>query len=294
MDQAVSASKVEAGLALALDLTARFEYVPSAVRDSLIADQTADPVTTLQAAEIVGADIAAFAQCIRLANLVRAEITLRAGDSLATEQRGVGYAAIRHYNDSGVVADPAILTALQRALCRALEDDSLYAGAPDDLRVFPSTLIGIGGIAFENDSAITTRWNLFEDRTVVSYDMAINLVHELQSAPYLTVVDLDTRDSMFAMGGLMLIENDRPVSNSELRILRLFDVHHIITGAFTRDQKGALLRLHWCRIEPDGRYTIERSAERRVMEDSAVQAREAVLEAVREIIRVPLPDNDHR
>lgn len=283
-DPAITATKVEAGLALALDLTARFEYVPSTMRDSLLAERTTEPVTTLEAASIVDADVVAFANCIRLANLVRGEVTLRSGDSLTREQRGVGYASIRHYNDTSVVADPAILTSLQRALCMALDADTLYAGAPEDLRVGPSTLVGIGGIAFEDDTTLPSRWNLFEDRTVVSYDLAINLVHELQSAPYLTVVDLDTRDSMFAMGGLMLIENDRPVSNSELRILRLFDVQHVITGSFTRDGKGALLRLHWCRIEPDGRYTIERSAERRVAEDSAVQAREAVLACVGDVL----------
>lgn len=283
-DPAITATKVEAGLALAFDLTERFAYVPSEVRDSLVLARTSDPVTTLQAAHIVQADIAAFANCIRVANLVRAEITLRSGDSLNIEQRGVGYAAIRHYNDSGVVADPAILTSLQRALCTALGTDSLYAAAPDDLRTVPSTLVGIGGIAFEDDSTISPHWSLFEDRTVTSYDMVINLVHDLQSHPDLTVVDLDTRDSMFAMGGMMLIENDRAVSNTELRILRLFDVQHIIMGSFTRDGKGALLRLHWCTIEPDGRYTIERTAERRINEDSIVEARKAVLACVKDVV----------
>jgi len=283
-DPAITATKLEAGLALALDLTERFAYVPAVVRDSLIAARTTDPVTTLQAAEIVEADVAVFANCIRVANLVRGEVTLRSGDSLKTEQRGVGYAAIRHYSDSGVVADPAILTSLQRALCVALQNDSLYTSAPNDLQVVPTTLVAIGGISFENDSSIAPHWNLFDDRTVVSYDMVINLVHELQASPLLTIVDLDTRDSMFAMGGMLLIENDRPVSNTELRILRLFDVQHIITGSFTRDRQGALLRLHWCRIEADGRYTIERTAEQRVTEDSAVKAREAVLEAAREVV----------
>jgi len=285
-DAAVTATKVEAGLALAFDLTERFEYVPSTLRDSLVALRTSEPVTTLQAAEIVQAQIAVFASCVRVANLVRAEVTLRSGDSLETERRGVGYAAIRHYNDSGVVADPAILTALQRALCEALQEPDLYAGAPTDLRTGPTTLVGIGGIAFENDSTVVPHWNLFEDRTVVSFDLAINLVHELQSSPALTVVDLDTRDSMFAMGGMLLIENDRPVSNFELRILRLFDVHQIITGSFVRDAKGAILTLQWCRIEPDGRYTVERTAQRRVDEDSAVTAREAMLACTADLVRL--------
>ena len=283
-DPAVSARKVEAGLALALDLTARFEYIPSGMRDSLIAAQTDEAVTTLRAAQIVDADIAVFANSVRVANLVRSEVSLRSGDSLGLEQRGVGYAAVRHYNDSGVVADPAILTSLQRALCVALDDNTLYASAPEDLMAIPSTLVGIGGIAFKNDSSLPSRWKVFEDATVVSYDIVINLVHALQEFPDLTVVDLDTRDSMFAMGGLMLIENDRAVSNTELRILRLFEVGHIITGSFERNTEGALLTLHWCRIEPDGRYTIERSAEQLITEDSAVQTRDAAVALVQQLL----------
>jgi len=281
-DASVTATKIEAGLSLAMDLTERYLYLPTVVRDSLVRERTAEPVTTLQAVSITGAQMAIFARCIRIANLVRAEIALRSGTDLETERIGVGYAAIQHVRDSVVVADPAILASLQRALCDALSDPQLFDGAPTELRVRPSTLLGIGGIEFQN-AADLPLWSIFEDRTVVSYDLAINLVHALHERPSLTVIDLDTRDSMYALGGLYLVENDRPVSNSELRILRLFDVQTVVTGSLTRDEQGAMLRLHWCRIEPDGRYTVQKSASRRITSDALIDLIEAVLECASEL-----------
>ncbi len=281
-DASVTATKIEAGLSLAMDLTERYLYLPTVVRDSLVRERTAEPVTTLQAVSITGAQMAIFARCIRIANLVRAEIALRSGTDLETEQIGVGYAAIQHVRDSVVVADPAILAALQRALCQALSDPLLFDSAPKDLRVVPTTLVSIGGIEFTNHADLPL-WSIFEDRTVVSYDLAINLVHALHERSSLTVIDLDTRDSMYALGGLYLVENDRPVSNSELRILRLFDVQTVVTGSLTRDEQGAVLRLHWCRIEPDGRYTVQETATLRVASDSLTDLRRLVLECASEL-----------
>ena len=279
-DAAVTATKLEAGLALALDLTERFEYIPSSVRDSLIALTTSAEVTTLQATSIVQAHVAAFVHCVRLGTLVRTEVTLRSGDSLSVIKSGIGYAAIRHHNQSGLIADPAILAAIQRAVCVALGDSTLYSSIPEDLQVVPTELISIGGIAFEDDNTRAPRWDLFESKTVVSFDLAINLVHELQAQKRVTVVDLETRDSMFAKGGLFLIENNRPVSNTELRILSAFDVRQVIIGSFKRTEQGALLSLKWCAVEADGRYTVQREAKEVVAEDSAEALRNALKAAL--------------
>lgn len=70
----------------------------------------------------------AFARIDRLENILRAEVTIVTGDAFKTRNQGKGYALIRFRNEKydKLVEDPAVLTALQRALCVALLDSNLY------------------------------------------------------------------------------------------------------------------------------------------------------------------------
>jgi len=281
-DTLLGAFKVEAGLALAFDLSHRYSYITSWERDSLLGGGGTTR-TALEAARELDASVLAFCSTSRIGQLVRTELSLRTGESFDDLSTGVGYAVIRYENDSTFIADPAILASQQRALCSALRDSSLYLDAGKGLDVRPTTLMAVGGIAFENDSAIAPFWSLFENRTVVSFDVAATIVNGLQGRAEYTMIDVETRDEMYAKAGMLLVENDRASSFSDMRILRLFEVELIVTGSFERIVGGAKLTLQLRRIEPDGRYTVLGTSSQLVTADSLLELRKATSEALRQL-----------
>jgi hypothetical protein len=272
-DPIVSTFKVEAGLALAFDLTGRYSYIPSWTRDSLVDN---DDRTVESVARQIGAQAISFCRTNRLEHLVRSEILLFTGEDYGTKASGIGYAVIRFHNDSTLIADPAILASQQRALCRVLSNNALYAAADSGLNVVSTELAACGGIEFVNDSTIGTPWKVFENRTVVSYDMVQTVIHELQDYPSMTFVDVDTRDAMYAKAGMALVENDRASTLADLRILRQFEVSRIIVGMFRRIAEGAELTLALGTIESNGQFTENAVVSKIVSTDSIEEVRKAV------------------
>jgi hypothetical protein len=124
---------------------------------------------------------------------------------------------------------------------------------------------------------------LFKEGMVSAYDLAQTLVTALQTVDTVAMVDIETRDSMYALAGFKLVENNRPMSATEMRVLRGFDVGRALTGSFTRTPQGALLRVSQVDLKADGGYSTINTAEQPVMEDSKNSLREAAAACVREL-----------
>ena len=279
-DTIVTSQKVEAGLLLAIGASNHFRYIPTTLRDSLL-NAAGEPSTMAEAATQLEASAIGFVTVQRFVNLVRAEVTLAEGNNFEDRRTGVGMAAIRYAADNDdPVADPAILAAIQRAFIGITGDPDLYRDLDTGLRVVPARVIAPGGISFPPTTADKPQWDLFKAPTVVSFDIVQTIVHALQDREDLIVVDVETRDSMYATGGLYLVENDRQAANSELRILKLFGVDAMISGSFSPQGTSAELELHEMLIKPDGSFASGDGVTAAVAEDKTEDLRGAVVECL--------------
>lgn len=283
-DAAITVGKAEAALGLTIGLSGRAAYIPMAARDSILESSTVavSQRTVLGAASIVDARYVVFMNVRRLHHLVRSELVVVDATNPGQQRRGVGYSTLRHHHaDETVLADPSVLAATQRAYAVAMGDSSMFTQPTIDsaLHVVPADLAAVGGITFTND-ADAQPWELFKQKVAVSYDIAQMIAHGLANASKFTVVDIETRDTMYAMLGLHLTENYNQVSAIELQQLGRFEVTHLVTGTLQRTVQGAVLTLTLNRITANERFTPLRSVEDVITEDTKVALRATVERAV--------------
>lgn len=284
-DSLLTTALIDEAAGLALTMTGRYAYIPVAVRDSVLLSKNGKEWSAAYAAKEIGANTIAYVSVSRIINLIRVELTLMSGRDYTVKQTGVGYASMRHavMGTERPALQPALLLASQRAVLEAVRQPDIYASLQSDLRARPATLYGVSGIAFRQDSSIMPMWQLFDENTVVSYDMAQTIVHRLHDRDSLVVVDIETRDTMYAMGRLFLVENDRAISRTELRILRGFDIANVITGTFERVPEGGRLTLYASHVDRAISFTVNRSATRTITTDSVEAMRDAVNACIDEL-----------
>lgn len=293
-DPTLSVEKVEAGLVLAIGASRMFRYIPTQLRDSLLlSDSLGQPPTVADAASRLNASIVCFVQVRRFMNLIRSEVTFVEDRDFTKSRSGVGLASIRYADGKNApVADPAILASIQRALMNVLQDGSVYSDLDSGLNVRPASVIVPGGIKFTSYAAEGSQWELFKAPPVVSYDIVQTVVHALQDHQDVIVVDVETRDSMYATGGLYLIENNKPLANTELRILRLFEVDLAISGSFKQLMNKAVLELQLLAIQEDGSYRTLKASLKDVDNDTTSDLRGMVVEALEELLPTVPPGNE--
>lgn len=284
-DAYVSAYKVEAALAVALEASGRYALIPNVTRDSLVASLRNDSLSVQAAADKLGAELIAFCSIGRIANLVRMEVVLVGGDGWIITTSGVGYATSFLVSDSTKkrVIDPAILTATQRALCVAVLDSSLYAEADSVLAVRPTQLAAVGGIEFIATNPDLAPWSVMREKIAASYDAVSTIVAAMRQNPDVTVMDIETRDSLYALGGLFMVENYNAASRSELNILKGFEITHLISGRLERMKGGAELTLIYNEIKPDASYTPVKKSQFMIAVDSKLAFQDGVRACLRKL-----------
>ncbi|MEN9281466.1 MAG: hypothetical protein RL594_401 [Bacteroidota bacterium] len=272
------------GIALAFDLTKQYSVIPLPVRDSM-ARRIGDSATYQRVADSLRAEIIVFCSVARLANLIRSEVVIVGGDGFTFSTNGVGYGVTFLQQDSSgaMVHDPAILSSMQRAICAALRDSNLYATAEESLRARPSVLLSVGGIAFGTQPPDYVTWSTFKEKIAASYDAVQTVVASLRFHPEYTVIDVDSRDSMYARAGLYFVENYNTVTLKELSILRAFDIGTIITGRIERVPDGADLTLFLQSIDSKGALTTMKKGTARIPVDSKLALQDGVRACLRQI-----------
>jgi hypothetical protein len=283
-DAALDASKLIAGLTLALESTKQYVVVPNEIRDSL-ARSLGDSVTYQRVADSLGAELIVFASVARIANLVRSELVIAGGDGFSFSTGGHGYGVTYLQSDTtgSMIYDPAILSSMQRALCVAMRDSSLYAGADAALQVRPATLLTIGGVAFSEQPPDVIPWSTFKEKVVASFDLVQTTIAALRFREDLIVIDTDTRDSIYAKAGLYFVENYNPVTSAELTTLRAFDIDRIITGRYQRKGNAAELTLYLQTIGQNGAITVDKKSTSTIAEDSKLMLQNGARTCLREL-----------
>lgn len=283
-DAALKPSKLIDGLALAFELTKQYAVVPIELRDS-VAGRIGDSATYQRVADSLRAEIIVFCSVARIANLVRSEIVVAGGEGFTFSTSGVGYGVTFLQSDTlgSMLLDPAVLGSMQRALCAALRDSNLYASADEGLRARPSSLLSVGGISFIPPPEDYVTWSTFKEKVPASYDIVQTAVAALRYRDDYTVVDTDSRDSMYAKGGLHFVENYNPVTPTELKILRAFDIGTILTGRYERIAEGARLTMFLQSVESNGSLKTNRTGTSLVEVDSKLALQDAVRACLRQI-----------
>ena len=286
----LAASKLEAALTLALEVTGRYSVVPVAVRDSLVQllQHRGEPPTALAVARELGCQGVCFALAERFVHLLRVEVVFRWGPAFAEEHRGVGYALVRHvWVGSGEpLYDPALLEAAQRAIAVACGDSGLYSKHEPPLRVFPAAVLAVSGLAYV-DAPDMPRWQLFAREVVTSYEAVLEAIDTARHHPHYVVCDIDTRDSIYARAGFFEPENYNPPTPQELSLLAQMGVEYVLTGRFLRVPEGARLSLELYRLRWVGGSLVPeylRSVEGSVVEDSSRALRRTVRQLVGELL----------
>lgn len=276
-DVFMSAKKIETGLSIALGAIGKYAVIPNDVRDSLLRARP-DTLSVLMAADYVKAELVAFCNVGRIGKLVRSEVVILGGDGFVLNLSGVGYGVSTIEDDStkAMIIDPAILSSIQRAVCMALQDSALYQTASPILRVQPAALGVVGGIHFRESPSGFVPWSLFKEKVSASYDAAQIIVEALRDTKDLVMIDLDTRDSIFAKARLYMIENYNQTTTAELKILSAFEVSRILTGSIERTHNGAVLTLSYQQIQEDYKLREISRADVVLKEDSKEQLKTAV------------------
>lgn len=174
-----------------------------------------------------------FINIMRLENMLRVAVTMTKAPAYKQKDEGVGYALIPYRNErtGKRIYDTALLEALQRAVAQAVGNPSLFG------TVRPAPTLVVGGIHFK-DMGIKPVWQLFENKIPVSYEMVLNVFHAVKNTPNYVVYDIDSRDSIYALRNLYMVENYQAPTPMEMGILEQFEVEYIISGAFVRNTKN--------------------------------------------------------
>jgi len=284
-DTVIGATQIETALMIAAEHGTAYVTMPSFVRDSLLRKRGLGQLTLAEAAKALGADAIAFVTTLRVGNLVRSEVVISAGLRYDISRRGIGYAVLRNRSDSVIVSDPAVLASIQRALCNVIGNPDLYSKADSVLRVRPTVLTAVGGIAFIPKEDLPV-WSLFKEKIIAAYDAVQNVVYTAVKDSRTTMIDVETRDIIYSRAGYYLVENDDPASSVELRILKAYDVERVVQGRIVQKSASVLeLELQLFDLTAE-RTTLMRSARVNITEDTKEALAKAVIAATEELLQI--------
>lgn len=241
-----SLGKIYAAMDVVERLTDKYEIVPYTAVDSVakILAKTGKPADAQNIADVLNADRILFFNVNAIENMLRVEIKRRDFPAMDTVLTGKGYAHLNLVTaDSGKkMYDPAILNAVQKAFAAAERDSSMFSILQPPFDVRPTKSLVVSSMLYV-DNPDLDKWELFEEKTVSSYEAVETIFEEALISDDYTVYDIPTRDSIYAKFQFHMVENYTAPSEFELRALYNFDVDNIIAGSITRIREGAKVEM---------------------------------------------------
>ncbi len=246
----LSYPEVEAAFNFACTLSGKFKMISGAKVDSILKmyiNEKQKP-TIAEMASRLGAGRIGALSINRIGNMLR--VYLRFVDTQdSNEVMGTGYAQLRYRDKKTgeIIYIVPLLSAIQRAVAGALRDTTLYAGVKKEYIVYPAPTLVVGSINYQNDESLP-RWEIFEDKSVSSFDAVETIFKEALLFPHYITYDIESRDSIYALSGLYLAENFNTPGSNEINSLYKAAVDYYITGTLKRMNNGAEVELTLCRI----------------------------------------------
>jgi len=201
------------------------------------------PFTAFDIANEISADRIFIIKVEQLMNILRAEIIsafppfVNPPDTVSTNV-SEGFSLLRFFKKSNhdIIYDPALLIALQRAFAVSENDSLMFQNTVPHIAK-PAPNLVIAGIEFINDSKFTN-WEIFNSPLVNSYEYCELIFETINQTENWVVFDIDSRDVIYELFNLFLIENHIAPSANELSALRNFGVFHFISGRLERNRNG--------------------------------------------------------
>jgi len=216
-----------------------------------------------------------FAKTNAFKHLIRTDIILVNANDSTKLLKGFGYASANFVNDSGtIVYDPAILHSLQRAIAVAVGDSAIFVDSANGMHISPAPLLAVGGLYFADDEKLQ-RWFLFDKKVVNSYDAVETIFGTAIKNQDFVTIDIETRDSIFLINNLFMIENYSAPSEHELLALYKMGIEFYISGILERTAVGAKAELFLYKFENGALQSIA-SAHEILTEDSIYLLRESL------------------
>jgi hypothetical protein len=280
--------KTDAAMAIALGAADKFAYISYTERDSAISvlkKQNAE-ATAGAAGQFLKAEALLFVKVNRLANLLRVEIAARAGKRYEQTVIGVGYSLLR-YRDSNdvIIYDPCLVEAFQRALCGVTGDSALYRNAGEkEYQIIPAEPVVFTSMIFD-DNKKQSLWIAFSNKVVNSFFGVSAMFEAATTLPGIVPVDVQTRDSIYALKKLLLVENYNLPAKEELKILFDVGIVRCVNGVLKRTPEGADLTLTLSEIRKDGSLKKIRSYTAGIGEDSMEALKKNLMALTKKLLR---------
>lgn len=277
---------VEAAFNLASELTGNYIYYPWIKRDSVVKAWKASniPFSMKLFSDSLGIQYIYFFQIDRLCNMIRTEIEKVDVNNPKIKTTAYGYGLVHHFREKSnyPIYDPALLTSIQRAFAAVENDSNMYSFAKDEYRVFPNKTLVICGIDFVNDTTLTP-WSLFSNKETRSYDAIENIFEEVRNLDNYTCYDTESRDSIYSLFNLKIIDNFKAPNPVELSALNRLEVNNYISGEFKRTESGAKITLVFCEIS-NNTAKVLKSVSENIDNDDIDAFRNAIKKAAKELM----------
>jgi len=238
----LNASKIKPALHLITLLNDKYELVSDSLVQNAI--DKLDKPNAFDIAEKVLADRIFVIKLEQLVNAIRVEIISANPHKKDTVKTAEGIAILHLFkkSDGFPYFDPTIMTALQRAFAAVENDSLMFIKNEEPYKVKPAPSIVIAGIEFVNNDNFNN-WEMFNNPLINSFEYS-NIIYEaVYKCPNYVVFDIDSRDGIYALFNLFLIENHIPPSYNELAALQRFNINYYITGKVERNVNGVTITL---------------------------------------------------
>ena len=281
-------AKSDAAMAIALGAADRFRYIPFADRDSVAAifkSLQAEP-TAFNVGQEIKAEVLLFLRIDQLGNLLRVEIQAKAGNQYTQSVTGIGLGLLRYRDTSNaIIYEPTLIEAMQRAMCGITGDSNLYAHVEDSsYMVFPAEPLTFLSMELDNAKQ-KSLWAIFQNNEVNSYYGLQVLFEAASNLKHVIPIDLDTRDSVYALKQVYGVENHIRPTQTELKILYDVGLTYGITGLVEKTQDGAELTLTLQEITQKGGLKRIRSLTAGFSEDSLEGFKKTAMKLLRRLLR---------
>ena len=281
-------AKTDAAMAIALGAADKFRYIPFSARDSVAGvfkSLNAEP-TAYNVGQEIKAEVIMFIHMRQLGNLLRVDIQAKTGVDYKESVSGVGLALLR-YRDSAnaIVYDPTIVEAIQRAMCAITGDSNLYAHVEDSSYiVFPAEPLVFLNMKFDNTKQ-KSAWAIFQDNEVNSFYALQTLFEAATSLKHVIPIDLDTRDSVYALKQIYGVENYVQSTKEELKVLYDVGFLYAMSGSIEKTSDGADITLTLFEITSQSTLKKVKSLTAGYSDDTLEGFRKTAMKLLRRLLR---------
>jgi hypothetical protein len=277
-------SKIFAAINLIAMFSEKYQLIPQQLIQEKI-ETLIQPINAFDVANAVEADKILVIKIEQLKNIIRAEIS-----SLNTKQpeqitTTEGFAVINYFeNQTNIpVYDPTILKALQRSFALNDNDSLMFAKLSAPFFAKPVPNLVITGMEFKNNLNYK-KWEVFAEQVVRSYEFAETIYDEIKNIDDWVVFDIDSRDAIYEMFNLFLVENNIAPSKNETAALVKFDVNHFISGKIERNKNGITISLTLNSINQQNEIIPLKSVSENIYVNDVKKTKETIQALARKIL----------